>query len=276
MTERAIIVAGRSFHTRVDGDPSAAWLVLSNSLAADLSMWDAQIPFLTERFRVLRYDTRGHGKSDAPAGPYGWDDLVGDAIGVMDGHAIAQASFLGLSLGAMTGVGLALSHPERVSSLICCAARMDAPEAVVRGWDERIDAVRKGGMAAGLDSTMARWLTPATIARDPGLAARVGAMITSTDPTGYAGCAAAIKTIAYVPQLPHLVIPTLFVAGQYDTGAPAAVMSAMSALVPGSVMAVIPDAAHIVNLDNPPSFEQAVTAFLSGQPSQAALRALFA
>ncbi len=124
-----VAARGASLFTRVDGAErsDAPWIVLSNSLAADHTMWDPQIPALTARYRVLRYDTRGHGASDAPEGPYDFDMLVADVIAVMDHHGVERATFMGLSLGGMTGLGLALAHPQRLSRLVCCDARADAP-----------------------------------------------------------------------------------------------------------------------------------------------------
>ncbi|HEV7873673.1 MAG TPA: alpha/beta fold hydrolase, partial [Enterovirga sp.] len=121
-------IAGGRLFTRVDGEDVRPWLVLSNSLAADHTMWDPQIPLLTKRYRVLRYDTRGHGRSDAPPAPYSFDDLVGDVRAVMDHYRVERAAYMGLSLGGMTGLGLALAHPDRLSALVCCDARADNPE----------------------------------------------------------------------------------------------------------------------------------------------------
>src|SRR3712207_4811904 len=138
-------VKGGSLFTQVEAsersDPS--WLILSHSLAADHTMWDAQIPALTTRYRVLRYDTRGHGLSDAPDGPYSFDMLVDDVVALMDHYAIDKAAYMGLSLGGMTGLGLALAHPNRVEKLVCCDARADTPEPVMKGWDERLATVER-------------------------------------------------------------------------------------------------------------------------------------
>ena len=253
--------AGAVFY-RIDGAPSAPWIVLSNSLAADCGMWQPQIPLLTRRYRVLRYDTRGHGASDAPRGPYSLTALVDDVVGLMDHLGIGQATYLGLSMGGMIGLGLALSRPERVSRLVCCAARADAPAAFIGSWGQRIAAVRQGGMAAIVDGTMARWLSPATLADRPDAAASVRAMILRTQVGGYVGCAEGLKGLAYRPLLGNIRTPALFVAGQRDEGAPAPVMAEMAAMVPGAVFAAVDNAAHLVNLDNPLGFERAISEFL--------------
>ena len=266
MSSEMVQVAGAKLFTRMNGDeahPDAPWLVLSNSLAADHSMWDPQIPLLTQRYRVLRYDTRGHGRSDAPEGPYDFGMLVADVVAVMDHHGVDQATFMGLSLGGMTGLGLALAHPGRVGRLICCDARADAPEPFRQGWDDRLALIeRAGGMSGIVQGTLERWLHPAFRAADSETVARVEAMILATPVAGYRGCAAALKSLDYAKDLHRIAQPTLFVAGAEDLAAPPAVMRAMADAVPGAQLVVVPDAAHLPNLDNRAGFEAAVAAFL--------------
>ncbi len=146
---------------QVDGDDGKPWLLLSNSLATDLSMWDDQIPLLTRTHRVVRYDTRGHGASDAPEGPYDFATLVEDMVAVLDAVGAARADVIGLSLGGMTAMGLALAHPSRVSRLVVCCARADAPEPFRASWDDRVALVQEKGTEALVDGTLARWFTPA-------------------------------------------------------------------------------------------------------------------
>lgn len=269
MRMELIQAAGARLFTRVDDEVAhadAPWLVLSNSLAADHTMWDPQIPLLTRHYRILRYDARGHGRSEAPEGPYEFGMLVADAIAVMDHHGVDQATFMGLSLGGMTGLGLALDHPERVSRLVCCNARADAPEPFRQGWDDRLALIeRAGGMAGIVQGTLERWLHPAFRVADPDTVARVEAMILATPAAGYRGCAAALKTLNYAKDLHRIAVPTLFVAGAVDLAAPPTVMSAMADAVPGGKLAVIADAAHLPNLDNRAGFEAAVAEFLALQ-----------
>lgn len=263
-----VAIPGGTLHTRVDGtdDRNGAddrpWLVLSNSLAADLGMWDDQIPLLTQRYRVLRYDTRGHGRSSVPPGPYGFPDLVGDVCAVMDAHGVARASFMGLSLGGMTGLGLALAHPERVERLVCCDARADNPPPFVQGWDERIAVVERAGMEGLVAGTLERWLTPATRAARPEAADRLAAMIRGTDPAGYRSCAAALKGLDYLKDLGRLTVPTVYVVGTEDAAAPPAAMRAMAEVTPDARLATVQDAAHIANVDNPEGFAKAIAGFL--------------
>ena len=257
-------VKGGSLFTSVEAsersDPS--WLILSTSVAADHSMWDPQIPALASRYRVLRYDTRGHGLSDAPDGAYSFDMLVEDVIALMDHHGIDKASFMGLSLGGMTGLGLALKHPDRVEKLVCCDARADAPEPYVKGWDERIAIVERDGMQGILAPTLERWLTATFRKENPEVVARIEQMILMTPVAGYKGAAEALKQLDYLKDLPRLAVPTLYVVGAEDAGAPPDVMQRMAEATPGARLAVVPNAAHIANIDNSAGFNEAVAEFL--------------
>mgnify|MGYP000648664908 CR=1 FL=1 len=157
MNGRVTLRSEIALNTRVDGPRDRPWLVLSNSLGADLSMWDPQIPLLTKRYRVLRYDTRGHGQSDVPPGPYSLDDLVRDVRELFLAFGIQRASFMGLSMGGMTGLGLATLHPERIERVICADARADAPKEFKAMWDKRIATIEHGGLEAIVDGIMAMW-----------------------------------------------------------------------------------------------------------------------
>lgn len=255
-------VNGTILNTRIDGEEGAPWIVLSNSLAATLDMWQPQVDLLARRYRVLRYDTRGHGGSDAPAGDYSFADLVGDVIGLMDRFGIERAAYMGLSLGGMTGLGLALAHPERVERLVCCDARADAPPPFIASWDDRVAAIRAGGMAAIAEPTLERWFSGRFRTDRPAEVAHARRMILSTDVEGYAGCAAALKRLDYLQHLPGMTVPTLFVVGEEDSGAPPPVMQAMAAATPGSAFRSVAGAAHIANMDNPTGFAEAISPFL--------------
>jgi 3-oxoadipate enol-lactonase len=255
------ITGGRLF-TRVDGDAGRPWIVLSNSLASDHTMWDAQMPLLAGHFRVLRYDTRGHGASEAPPAPYSFDDLVGDVIAVMDHHGVERAAFMGLSLGGMTGLGLALAHPERLTALVCCDARADNPEPFVKSWDDRVAVVERGGTEALVAGTIERWLTADFRAAHPDEEAKLAAMISATKTEGYRGCVAALKTLNYLKDLGQIRVPTLYVDGAEDGAAPVPVMQEMADRTPGGRLEVVSGAAHIANVNNPAGFEQAISPFL--------------
>lgn len=264
MIERQVQASGGMIRARADGEAQEdrPWILLSNSLASDLSMWDAQIPLLTRGYRVLRYDTRGHGRSAVAQGGTGIPDLAADALAVMDVFGIGACTFMGLSLGGMTALQLALSHPQRIERLVCCDAFAVTPAPAQAMWDERIAAVAAGGMDAILAGTLERWLSPAFRAAQPAAAEDVAAMIRATPVAGYQACAAAIKTLALLPHLSRIACPTLFVVGEQDTGSTPAVMRDMADAVPGARLAVVPGSGHLPNIDNAVGFEAAVAGFL--------------
>ncbi|MEZ5657176.1 MAG: 3-oxoadipate enol-lactonase [Burkholderiaceae bacterium] len=261
MSQR-VAVNGTELNTLIEGPADAPWLVLSNSLGSNLHMWDAQIPWLTRHFRVLRYDTRGHGASATPPGPYRFEDLVADVIALMDLNRIDKAHFMGLSMGGMTALGLALAHAERFKGLICCAARADGPPGFAAMWDERIAQVRAQGMGGLVQGTLERWLTEGFRQRQPAQTERIGQMIRNTDPAGYVGCAQAIQQLDYLRHLEKVSVPMLYVGGEVDAGAMPDVMQAMADRTPGGIYRMIPDAAHIVNIDNQDAFDAAIAPFL--------------
>ena len=253
----------KGLFTRVDGGGDRPWLVLGHSLASDHGMWDGEVPALAERYRVLRFDMRGHGASTPPLGAYRFGDLVDDVIAVMDHHGVAAASFMGLSLGGMTGLGLALAHPERVERLVCCAARADAPDMFRRAWDERYELVTRRGTEGLVDSTLERWLTASFRAAHPAAVAKVAAGIRGTSDQGYKACIAALKSLDYLKDLGTLRVPTLYVAGAADESIPLAVMEEMARVTPGARLAVVRDAGHIININQPEAFAAALAGFLT-------------
>jgi 3-oxoadipate enol-lactonase len=255
--------AGGPIWTRVDGAArDAPWIVLSNSLGADHTMWDAQMPLLSRHFRVLRYDTRGHGRSATVPGAFGMDALVADLVAVMQAHGVARADVLGLSLGGMTGMGLALAHPARVNRLIVADARADAPELYRANFAARIAKVEEGGLAAIVDGTLESWFTPDWRDANPVEVARIRAMVLSHDPQGYIGCCQALMTLDYLRHLGGIAAPTLYLGGAADMGAAPEVMAQMAAATPGARHVIIPAAAHVANINAPHGFDAALTAFL--------------
>lgn len=261
-TESPVAIPGGHLHARADGAEGKPWLVLSNSFATDHAMWDNQVTALSGRYRVLRYDTRGHGRSGAPPAPYAFPDLIADVIAVMDHHGAERASFMGLSLGGMTGLGIALAHPDRIERLVCCCARADAPEPFRKSWDDRLAIVAREGTAGVVSGNLERWLTPTTRAARPHEAERLAAMIRGTSEEGYRGCAAALKSLDYAGDLPSMRVPTLYLAGAQDAATPPAAMRAMAEATPGARFAEVADAAHIANVDQPERFAAALRDFL--------------
>lgn len=243
-----------------DGTAEKPWILLSNSLATDLSMWDDQIEALSRTHRVVRYDTRGHGSSTASAGPYDFDMLVGDMRAVLDHVGAVKADIMGLSLGGMTALGFGLTHSERVRRMVVCDARADNPPAFVASWDDRIAAISEGGMPALVEGTIARWFTEGT---PPAVLARAEAMIKATSEAGYIGCARALQTLNFLPHLSDLILPVLYVVGEEDLAAPVAAMQAMADATPVGRLAVLSGLAHIPAMQDPAAFNGAVLPWLT-------------
>lgn len=263
MTRLRVPSAGISLSATVDGAEGRPWLILSNSLAADLTMWDDQIALLTQTHRVIRYDTRGHGQGDVPAGAYDFPMLVDDMVAVLDHVGAQTADVMGLSLGGMTALGLALTHPGRVRRMVVCDARADAPAAFVSGWDDRIAAITANGMQAIVAGTLARWFTPAC---PKSVMDRAAAMILATPPDGYLGCARALQTLDYLKDLGRLKAPVLYICGSEDLGAPKEAMAAMAAATPEASLTVLEGLAHVPNMENPAAFGSALADWLEATP----------
>ncbi|MGI9499793.1 MAG: alpha/beta fold hydrolase [Geminicoccaceae bacterium] len=255
-------VNGTELFVQIDGPNAAPWILCSNSLGATHRMWAPQMDVLTRHQRVLRYDTRGHGESAAPIAPYQLADLVSDVIGLMDHYDIETADVLGLSLGGMTGLGLALHHADRVKRLICCDARADAPPPFAKMWDERIAAVDAKGVAALWPGTLERWLTKACQAGDGELVDQLRMDFEMTSAEGYKGCAAAIRELDYLRHLGSIKRPTLYIVGDQDSGASPETMRAMADATPDAAFREIENAAHIANIDNTEAFNAAIASFL--------------
>jgi 3-oxoadipate enol-lactonase len=254
---------GLNFNYTIDGPEGAPCLVFSNSLATTVAMWDDQAAVLKGKYRVLRYDQRGHGGTDAPAGRYAFDTLIADAVALMDALGIRRANFAGLSMGGATALGLAQQHPDRVDSIIVCdSACMSTPQSSQQ-WEERIVVAQKEGMEALVEPTMARWFPPETLAKNPPHLAKVRAMIRATPVNGFIGCSAALGDHNYNAKVASVKCPTLFVVGEKDGAAPAA-MKEMQTRLPGSHYVELAGAGHISNMDRPAEFTRAIEEFLAG------------
>lgn len=249
-----------AFFYRLDGPADAPVLVLANSLGTDHAMWDGQMPALTQRVRVLRYDTRGHGASAVPAGPYTIADLGRDVVALLDALDIAQTNFCGLSLGGMAGMWLAANAPERVEKLILCstAARMGPPAF----WDARIAAVRTGGTPALAASVVARWFTEPFRRKAPEVVDQFERMVASTPPAGYIACCEAIRDMDQRAILPTIHAPTLVIAGSEDAAATPEDGHFLADTIPGARYTELPTA-HLSNVEAPDMFLGAVLDFLA-------------
>jgi 3-oxoadipate enol-lactonase len=255
-------VNGIALNYRIDGPEGAPWLTFGNSLCCDLSMWQPQAEFFSRRYRVLRYDTRGHGHSEASSGPYSFDLLVADVIGLWDALGIARSHWVGLSMGGMAGFGLALDHAQRVGALVCCDCRAQAPQAYAAFMAERIRITREQGMVALVEPTLSRWFLPQTLAAQPRWLDALRASVAATSVDGHIGCCEAIRALDYEQRLGAISNPCLLLGGEADVGAPPDVMGAIAQRIPGAQHQVIANAGHISNLEQVEAFNAAVDAFL--------------
>jgi 3-oxoadipate enol-lactonase len=232
----------------VDGADDAPVVVLSNSLGATRGMWDPQVPGLAERFRVVTYDTRGHGESPAPAGPYALDDLVDDVVALLDEVGAERAHFAGLSLGGMTGMRLAAREPERVQrlALLCTSAKADP-----QGFLDRAAAARSGGTAPLAPTVVGRWLTPGYAAAHPELVARLEAMIAGADDEGYAACCEVVAGLDLREDLGRITAPTLVVSAAEDPALPPEHQRVIADGIAGAELVTLSPAAHLGNLEQP-------------------------
>jgi 3-oxoadipate enol-lactonase len=248
---------GSTFSCRIDGE-RGPWVLLSHGLATDLSMWDELTDALKDRYRVLRYDARGHGGSPAPEGDYTLDQLVADAVGILDELEVAQAHFAGLSMGGMIGLGLMIDHPGRIKSAVIADSRHTTTPDFTKAWLERAEAVRQGGIAAIVKSTVERWSSAGLAARNPAAIVRMETMIRNTSAAGYRGCAAALARLNYGHRLGEIRTPALVLCGTEDHGAPPENTRQMHAMIPGSRFLEIAQAGHISNIEKPAIFNAAV------------------
>lgn len=258
-----ITANGIAINYTLEGPAAAPVLTLSHSLATDLTMWDPQLAALTPRFRVLRYETRGHGATDAPAGAYSLEQLAEDARGLLDALGIQQTHWIGLSMGGMIGQTLALKAPGRFLSLVLADTSSRVPPEAKPMWEERIRTAESKGMEPLVEPTLGRWFTPAFRQRRPDVVERVAAMIRKTNPRGYAGCCHAIAALNLTDRLGAVKLPTLVIVGEEDQGTPVAAARAIHGQIKGSELTIIPAAAHLSNIEQPEAFTAAVTGFLS-------------
>ena len=207
---------GITINYQIDGPEGAPWIVFSNSLATSIAMWDEQAAALKDSFRVLRYDQRGHGGTDAPAGRYSYDTLLADALGLLDALSIKKAHFAGLSMGGATALGLAERHPDRFDRIIVCDSPCQSTPQSSQQWEERIAVAQKQGMEALVEPTIARWFPPETVAKNPPHLDKVRAMIRATPVNGFIGCAAALAAHDYASAVATVKRPVLFMAGEKD------------------------------------------------------------
>jgi 3-oxoadipate enol-lactonase/4-carboxymuconolactone decarboxylase len=246
----------------VDGPDGAPVVVLANSLGTSSALWARQVPHLAQHLRVVRYEHPGHGGSAAPPGPYTVADLGADLLELLDHLAVERASLCGVSLGGMVSMWAAAKHPERVERLVLAGTAACLPPAET--WYERATAVRAQGTGFLLDTLLARWFTPGFTDRRPDVAAEVAAMLAAVDPEGYAACCEAIAVMDQRQALDAIVAPTLVIAGASDPVTPPATALGLHEAIAGSALRVLPDAAHLANIEQADQFTAAVLEHLLG------------
>ena len=252
---------GISINYRIDGPESAPCVVFSNSLATTFAMWDEQAAALKDSYRVLRYDQRGHGGTDAPVGRYAYDTLLADALALLDALSIKKAHFAGLSMGGATALGLAERHPDRFDRIVVCDSPCQSTPQSSQQWEERIVIAQKQGIEALVEPTVARWVPPEIVAKNPPHVDKIRAMIRGTPVNGFIGCAAALADHDYAAAVATVRRPVLFLVGEKDAPAPA--MRKLNEKLPGSRYVEIPGAGHISNMDRPAEFNRAIRDFLA-------------
>jgi 3-oxoadipate enol-lactonase/4-carboxymuconolactone decarboxylase len=250
---------GVDLHYRLEGREGAPVVAFSNSLGTTLAMWDAQETALSGAFRCLRYDTRGHGRSQVTEPGFSVDDLAEDLAGLLAALGIPRAHVVGLSLGGMTGQVLAVLHPEKVDRLVLVATSAYMPPQDL--WQERADLVQAQGMAVIADNVIKRWFTAPEQA-SAGAEATRRILVEGIDPRGYANCCLAIGKMDLRPRIGAIKAPTLVISGAQDPATPIAMGEEIAHLVPGAAFAVVPDAAHLIAVERPEALTAQIARFL--------------
>ena len=238
------------------------WVTLSHSLACNLGMWNEQMEALTKKYKVLRYDSRGHGGTDAPLGAYTLEQMADDAHVMLGVLGIKRTHWVGLSMGGMIAQTFALKYPGVFQSMVLADTTSHYPAEAAAIWAERIATVREKGMAAMVDTTLARWFTEPFRKAQPATMARVAEYIRSTPAAGYCGCCQAIPQINLTHRLREIDCPTLVIVGEQDAGTPVPLARAIHEATPGSQLVIIPSASHLSNIEQPQAFNAALLGFL--------------
>jgi 3-oxoadipate enol-lactonase len=244
------------------GDNGRPWLVFSHSLACSIAMWDPQLDVFSDRYRVLAFDTRGHGESEAPAGAYTLDQLADDLYGVLSALKISSAHFVGLSMGGMIGQVFALKYPGIFKSLAIADSTSRWPLETAALFADRAKSAQVNGMEPLVKATLERWFTAPYRQSHAAEVEKIGALIRATPVAGYAGCSDAIPRIDTTARLKDIDCPILVIVGRDDPGTPLAMSQTIHANAPGSTLVVLDNAAHISNIEQAENFNRALEGFL--------------
>jgi 3-oxoadipate enol-lactonase len=254
---------GIEVNYEIHGKEGAPWLVLSHSLACSVRMWDPQIAALKDKYRILAYDTRGHGGSDAPKGAYTLELLADDLFFLLRELKITAAHYCGLSMGGMIGQTFALKYPGVLKTLTLADTTSRYPADAVPLWADRIKTVESKGMEALAQATVERWFTEPFRKNSPEIVSEIRKVIVATPVAGYAGCCNAIPKINATARLKEIKCPILVIVGADDPATPVAMAKEIQDNAPGSKLVVLPQAAHLANLEQPAGFTRALQDFLS-------------
>ncbi|MGH6814622.1 MAG: alpha/beta fold hydrolase [Hyphomicrobiaceae bacterium] len=256
-------VNGITLQYQVSGAAIAPPVVLHHPLATDLTVWDELTAALAPHYRVVRFDARGHGKSDAPKGAYTFETLAADAIGLMDHLGLTKARFLGLSMGGMVGQYLGLLHPERFHSLCLVSTASRMPPEGRSLWDERIRNASTLGMTSVVDGALARWLSEDAMKNKPALVARLRQMIANTPPDGYIGWGHAIRDLDITDRIAGIRLPVRAIVGALDPATPPSAAEAIKGKIAGADLIVMPGVSHMLQVEAPEAFHGHVLPFLA-------------
>lgn len=258
-------VNGISMNFEIAGAETAAPIVLHHPLAGNLSIWDEMTALLSKDYRVIRFDARGHGQTQATPAPYTFDTLAADTVGLLDHLGIKKAHFLGLSMGGMVGQFLGLNHADRFRTLQLTATSSRVPPEARVLWQDRVKTAREKGMPAMVESSLQRWVTDKN-RQNAALVKRIEAMITGTPVEGYAGWCQAIEHLDITSKLNAIKLPTLVVVGSEDVGTPPAAAKAIHEQIAGSELVIMPDCAHMLCMEDPVTMHAHAKAFLAKHP----------
>jgi len=253
-----IPIAGAELAVHIQGPKGGPAVLMAHSILSSAMMWQEQSALLSAcGFQVICADTRGHGQSTAPQAPYHMDDLANDSIAILDALGIEKAHYVGLSLGAMSGFGLAIQHSKRMLSLLLCDGRADMTQAFAQPWDERMQMAKNSGVQVLAAPTIERWFGAEFVKNHSEVAERFIQVAAQTQLEGFIGCAKAIQNLNYLGEVPQIQVPLTLLVGANDGPLPQA-MTHISELVANSKLEIIANAGHLPNIDQPSAFNAAM------------------
>jgi 3-oxoadipate enol-lactonase len=251
----------------VAGAENAPPVVLHHPLATNLSIWDELTAALLPKYRVVRFDARGHGQSEAPKGAYTFETLAADVVSLMDHLRIGRAQYLGLSMGGMVGQYLGLLHADRFTSLQLVSTTSRIPDEMKHLWVDRVTVAREKGMASQVEPAMQRWITEEN-RKKPSLVARLTKMIETTPLEGYAGWCQCIHGLNVTDRLKGITLPTRVIVGKADPATPVAASEVIHREIKGSDLVIMPNVSHMLQSEDPAAFHPHVLEFLAKQPAK--------